>query len=92
VAILGATIAIELRELKNRATEILRRIQERGRGLFITRDGKPAALILPIDSPEAEDYVLSHVPEIVKSLRAAEGDLRGARTISSSGYRKRRGL
>ncbi len=91
VAILVATMAIGVRELKNHATEVLRSLQRRRRGLVVTRYGKPAALILPIDSPEAEDYVLSHAPEIVKSLREAEHDLRRGKTISSKEYRSRRG-
>lgn len=85
-------MAIGVRELKNRATEILRSLSQRRRGLVITRYGKPAALILPIDSPEAEDYVLSHALEIVKSLREAEDDLASGRAITSKEYRKRRGL
>lgn len=55
----------------------------RRKGLVVTRHGKPAALILPIDSPEAEDYVLSHAPEIVKSLREAEDDLTAGKAVTS---------
>ena len=49
-------------------------------------------LILPMDSPEAEDYVLSHGREIVASLREAEADLRRGKTISLKTYKRRRGL
>jgi prevent-host-death family protein len=85
-------MAIGIRELKNRATEILRAVQKGRRGLVVTRYGKPAALILPIDSPDAEDYVLSHAPEIVRSLRDADEDLRRGRTTTPKAYRKSRGL
>lgn len=87
-----ATMAVGIRELKNRATEILRGIEEEKAPVVVTRHGRPRALILPIDSPEAEDYVLSHAPEIVASLKAAESDLRRGKTIGLRTYRRRRGL
>lgn len=85
-------MAIGIRELKNRATEVLRAIEERRSGIVVTRRGRPTALILSIDSPEAEDYVLSHAPEIVDSLREADDDLRAGRTTTLSEYRRRRGV
>lgn len=60
-------MAIGIRELKNHATEILRGVEERKAPVVVARYGRPNALILPINSPEAEDYVLSHAPEIVAS-------------------------
>jgi prevent-host-death family protein len=85
-------MAIGVRDLKNRATEILREIEKRGSGVVVTRHGKPTALILPVDSPEAEDYILAHSQEIVTSLREAESDLRSGRTRTLKSYRRRRGL
>lgn len=87
-----ATMAVGIRELKNRATEILRGVEEQKAPVVVTRHGRPTALILPIDSPEAEDYVLSHAPEIVASLREAESDLRRGRTTSLRAYKRRRDL
>lgn len=85
-------MSIGIRDLKNRATEILRAVSEKGSAVVITRHGRPTALILPIESPEAEDYVLSHAPEILSSLRGAESDLREGRTVSLESYKRRRGL
>jgi prevent-host-death family protein len=85
-------MAIGIRELKNRATEILRGLDEGGSPVVITRHGRPTALLLPIDSQEAEDYILAHAPEIVASLREAEADLRHGRSVSLRSYRKRRRL
>jgi antitoxin YefM len=85
-------MAIGVRDLKNRASEILRQIQRRGKGVTVTRHGRPAALLLPIDTEEAEDYILSHAPEIVASLRHAERDLRAGRGTDLRTLRKRRGL
>lgn len=85
-------MAIGMRELKNRAAEILRGIEERRAPVVVTRRGRPSVLILPIDSPEAEDYVLAHAPAIVASLREAESDLRTGKTLSLREYRRKRGL
>jgi prevent-host-death family protein len=85
-------MAVGIRDLKNRAPEILREIEERRSAVVVTRYGRPTALILPIDSPEAEDYALTHAPEIVASLREARADLRGGRTTTLEAYRKQRGL
>lgn len=85
-------MAIGIRDLKNRATEILRGVEENRSPVVVTRHGRPSALILPIDSPEAEDYVLSHAPEIVASLREAESDHRRRKTVGLTTYKRRRGL
>lgn len=85
-------MAIGMRELKNRVAQILRGIEEGHGPVVVTRHGRPTALILPIDSPEAEDYVLAHAPAIVASLREAESDLRSGKTLSLSEYRRKRGL
>jgi len=85
-------MSIGVRELKNRTTEVLRSLEERRSAVVVTRHGRPTALLLPIDSPEAEDYVLAHAPEIVASLREAESDLKRGRTVPLRGYRRRRGI
>lgn len=85
-------MAIGVRELKNRASEVLRDVEERGSAIVVTHRGRPTALLLPIDSPEAEDYILAHAPDIVASLREAESDLRRRKTLTLRGYRRRRGI
>ncbi|HVE76137.1 MAG TPA: type II toxin-antitoxin system Phd/YefM family antitoxin [Actinomycetota bacterium] len=85
-------MSVGIRDLKNRASEILRELEVEGTSVVVTRHGRPTALILPMDSPEAEDYVLSHAPQIVTSLREAEGDLRSGKTISLKTYKRRKGL
>jgi prevent-host-death family protein len=85
-------MTVGMRELKNRAAEILRDVEERGAPMVVTRRGRPSVLILPIDCAEAEDYVLAHAPAIVASLREAESDLRTGKTLSLREYRRSRGL
>jgi prevent-host-death family protein len=85
-------MAVGIRDLKNRTAQIVRAVEEEGSAVVVTRHGRPAALILPIDSPEAEDYALSHASEVVSSLREAESDLRAGRTTTLRAYRRRRGV
>ena len=85
-------MSIGIRELRNRAAEILRAVEDQGSGVVVTRRGRPAALILPIGSPEAEDYALAHAPEIIASLREADSDLRRGLTVTLGSYRRRRGV
>lgn len=85
-------MVIGIRELKNRATQIVRAVEDEGSPVVVSRHGRPAVLILPINAPEAEDYVLSHAPEFVASLRAADRDFREGRTLALGTYRRRRGL
>ena len=83
-------MAIGIRDLKSRASEILRDVEKSGRIVTVTRHGKPTALILPIDSPEGEDYILSHSKEIVASLREAERDYAAGRTVPLRSLRRKK--
>ena len=44
------TEEIGIRELKTRASEVVRAVKERRARYIITRHGKPAALIIPLDA------------------------------------------
>ena len=59
---------VGVRELKNRASEILRTVREEGAEYIITYQGRPTAVLLPIDidEEELEDYVLAHHPHFVE--------------------------
>lgn len=85
-------MAIGVRDLKNRTSEIIRDVEESGDAVMVTRHGRPAVLMLPMDSPEAEDYVLAHAPEIVASLRDAERAYKAGKTTSLRAARKSLGI
>ena len=44
------TIEIGIRELKTRASEVVRAVKEQRARYVITQRGKPAALIIPLDA------------------------------------------
>ncbi len=50
---------VGVRELKNRTSEILRAVREEGVEYIITYQGRPAAVLLPVD----EEEVVSRVPD-----------------------------
>jgi len=49
---------VGVRELKNRTSEILRAVREEGAEYIITHQGRPTAILLPVD----EEEVVSRVP------------------------------
>ncbi|MCP4517878.1 MAG: type II toxin-antitoxin system Phd/YefM family antitoxin, partial [Delftia sp.] len=59
---------VRVRELENQISEILRAVREERAEYIITYQGRPMAVLLPIDvgDEELEDYVLSHHPHFVE--------------------------
>jgi prevent-host-death family protein len=44
-------IRIDIRELKEHATEIMRRVREEGETYEVTYHGRPIARVVPVDKP-----------------------------------------
>ena len=59
---------IGVRELKATASAVIDRV-EAGAAYVVTRRGRPAAVLLPVD--EAEDLVLANADEYVRMRREA---------------------
>ena len=45
-------VTVSVRELKNRLSEHLRRLEKDGGTITVTRRGKPVAVMMPVASPE----------------------------------------
>ncbi|MGI8946288.1 MAG: type II toxin-antitoxin system prevent-host-death family antitoxin [Thermoleophilaceae bacterium] len=69
-----------IRDLQRRSSEIVEQVEKSGRPALVTRYGKLAAILMPIDSEAFEDYILTNAPEFVASREDAEEDLREDRT------------
>ncbi len=69
-----------IRELQRRPGEIVDQVEQQRRPALVTRHGKPAAVLLPIDSDAFEEWVLANAPEYVADLEQAEVDVRERRT------------
>jgi prevent-host-death family protein len=49
---------IGIRELRQKTAEVLRRVQEEGRAYVITQQGRPVALLSPLDQEKMEAEIL----------------------------------
>lgn len=73
---------IGIRDLKNHASEIIRKVRENQSPYIITLRGKPSAMIIPLEEDEIDDYIIAHHPYFVmlrdKARREIdEGDTEG---------------
>ena len=70
---------IGVKELKATASAVIDRV-ERGAAYVVTRRGRPAAVLLPVE--EAEDIVLANADEYVRMRREARAAYEKGRTTS----------
>ena len=78
---------VGVRELKNRTSEILRAVREEGTEYVITYQGRPMAILLPIDEEDLEDYVLAHHPRFVELRERARQAIRQGEFATSQELR-----
>ncbi len=69
---------IGIKELKRTASAVIERV-EAGTAYVVTKRGRPAAVLLPVD--EAEDLVLANADEYVRMRRAARSAFAKRRTV-----------
>ena len=69
---------IGIKELKATASAVIERV-EGGSAYVITKRGRPAAVLLPVE--EAEDLVLANTDEYVRMRREARAAYARGRTI-----------
>ena len=78
---------VGVRELKNRTSEILRAVREEGAEYVITYQGRPMAVLLPVDEEDLEDYVLAHHPHFVELRERARETIRQGEFATSQELR-----
>jgi len=72
--------SVAIRELKARASEIVRRA-EQGEAFLVTKRGRPVAIMLPFDV-DAEDLILAEAEPFVRLRARARTELRTGQTTS----------
>lgn len=77
-----------VRELKNRASELLRRAAA-GEKVLITSNGKPLAMLLGLSEDDLEDFVLVHHPDLRRELAEAYREYKANGGVSLSEMRRR---
>jgi len=71
---------VNVRELHNRTSEILRRAKD-GKLVFITQRGKPIAVLRGLTEKELEDFLLSYHPRFRKAMEKAVEEAKAGETI-----------
>ncbi len=70
---------IGIKELKATASQIIDAVEE-GVAYVVTKRGRPAAVLLPVD--QAEDIVLANADEFVRMRRRARAAYRAGKTTN----------
>jgi len=65
---------VSLRELKINPSKVLKSLGKQD--VVITRRGKPAAALIPLDEDTLDDFIIAHHPTLLKSLDAAREEYR----------------
>jgi len=73
---------VTLRELKINPSKVLRELKREG--VVVTRKGKPAAALIPLDEDTLEDFIIAHHPTLLKELDKAyrEYQAKGGKTLA----------
>ena len=82
---------LPLAEIKAHLSEIVDRVEREHQRVVLTRNGRPAAVIMsPADLEALEDTLeLLSDPEALKEIRAARDDVSRGRTVSADDLRAR---
>lgn len=66
---------VTVRDLQRDPARILKELEDNGRPTFVTRRGRPIAVLMPLDEEELYDFVLSNAPEYVADMRRADAEV-----------------
>jgi antitoxin (DNA-binding transcriptional repressor) of toxin-antitoxin stability system len=75
---------INVSELKNKTSEVLKTVQERD--VIVVSHNKPIAIIKHFDEDEFEDYVLMNHPDFLDRMEKAYQDSQAGRTVDIKDY------
>jgi PHD/YefM family antitoxin component YafN of YafNO toxin-antitoxin module len=78
---------IGVRELARHASSIVNDIEQSKEPALITRRGRPIVYMLPVDSAEFEDFVLTHAPLFIEGMTDADLELAAGETASLADVR-----
>jgi len=70
---------IGIRELKARASEVIKR-SEKGERFLVTNRGKPVSVLLPIGE-DIEDMILANAPELVRRVQRGRAEFAAGKTV-----------
>ena len=76
---------VSVSRLSDHASRVIREAEETGKATFVTKRGRPVAIIAPVDADGADDppdHVLANAPEYVASMCQADEARAVGRTSS----------
>ncbi len=81
---LGMAKLVPVREFRSRLSELLSDVADRREHVLVTRNGKPAAALVPIDEYEAleETAEILSDPDAITALEAGLAELSRGETIT----------
>ncbi len=81
---LGMAKLVPVREFRSRLSELLSDVADRREHVLVTRNGKPAAALVPIDEYEAleETAEILSGPDAITALEAGLAELSRGETIT----------
>jgi prevent-host-death family protein len=81
-------------EARARLSELLDELEARHEHVVITRNGRPAAVLVPVEEQEVLEETLEVLQdeELLRALRESEGDVRSGRLTSLREVRRELGL
>ncbi|MFZ0214996.1 MAG: type II toxin-antitoxin system Phd/YefM family antitoxin [Candidatus Dormiibacterota bacterium] len=66
---------VNVRDLQRNPARILRELEDSGQPAFVTRNGRPVAVLMPLDEEALLDHVLANAPEYVADMRRADDEI-----------------
>lgn len=84
-------VVLPLAEIKKRLSEIVDGVVERHDRVLLTRNGRPAAVILSPDELESLEETLDILsdPEAMSAIRAAEAEIDAGEAVDADDLRRR---
>src|SRR3954462_5382227 len=82
-------VTLPLAEIKKRLSEIVDGVEGRHDRVVLTRNGRPAAVILSPDDPEALEETLDLLsdPKAMRAIRKAEADIDAGKAVDAAALR-----
>lgn len=64
-----------IRAFSRKVSSFVEHVEATGEPIVLTRHGRPAAALIPLNADSFEDFVIAHVPEYGAAMRAADVEL-----------------
>ena len=74
-----------VRELKNRATEVIRNVREKGAEYVVTYRGDPVAIVRPLTEADLKRLERSETDEALAAMKTLAGEIAAAWRSEKSG-------